>query len=289
MEYGIVYELVGPDGTRAAFGNTNAVLTDPDMVGVLADEGITGLDSPDVREVAQEIAGGDGGIHYPFLRGRRPVAINGVLWQADEDIASVNARERKLSKAAGLADSQLNVIGGGIDSDSILAWTNTGLPKRRLAVRPQQPARYTGRRPRNFLVALVCADWRILSDALHSDGPTSFGTARTINNAGDVLATPRFVINGPHTTPGATLQIKNNTTGLFLTFKTGFALSAAQQLIVDFAPPYPSALRDGLDVYGQIDYGNTSWWGLVPGNNSVQVNGVSTGNWTVTWRDAWVT
>lgn len=69
VTFGDRYELVGPDGTRAIFNDP----TDPSYVGMLTE--VTGLDSPEVRESAQDIVEGDGGVHGSFYFSRRPITM----------------------------------------------------------------------------------------------------------------------------------------------------------------------------------------------------------------------
>lgn len=69
VTFGDRYEIVGPDGTRAVFNDD----TDPNYVGMLTE--VTGLDSPEVRESAQDIVEGDGGVHGNFYFARRPITM----------------------------------------------------------------------------------------------------------------------------------------------------------------------------------------------------------------------
>jgi hypothetical protein len=72
-QYGVKYTLVGPDGGRAVFNDPS----DNDYVGVLSN--ISGLDSPDLRESADDLIGDDGGVHGNFYHGRRPIVIEGQI------------------------------------------------------------------------------------------------------------------------------------------------------------------------------------------------------------------
>lgn len=74
VEQGAKYELIAADGTRAVLNDR----TDLDFVGFLtAPPG--GLDSPEVRESADLIVEGDGGVHGTFYFGRRPVILEGLI------------------------------------------------------------------------------------------------------------------------------------------------------------------------------------------------------------------
>jgi len=73
QEMGIKYELTGPDGTVAVFNDAS----DSKNVGTLT--ALTGLDSPEIRENAQDLVESDGGVHGAFYFGRRPVTMTGLV------------------------------------------------------------------------------------------------------------------------------------------------------------------------------------------------------------------
>lgn len=85
-QYGVKYVLTGMqgDGTRVVFNDPQ----DADYVGMLTN--ISGLDSPDVRESADDLIGDDGGVHGNFFHGRRPIVLEGMIdnrpsfWMARE-------------------------------------------------------------------------------------------------------------------------------------------------------------------------------------------------------------
>ncbi len=74
VTYGDRYELVGPDGTRAVFNDTG----DPNYVGMLSE--VTGLDSAEVRESADDLVEADGGVHGYFYFGRRPITMTARIF-----------------------------------------------------------------------------------------------------------------------------------------------------------------------------------------------------------------
>ena len=73
-EIGARYKLVSPLGDTAIFNDPN----DPNYVGMLTE--ITGLDSADVRESADELVEADGGTHGSFYMGRRPIVLSGRVF-----------------------------------------------------------------------------------------------------------------------------------------------------------------------------------------------------------------
>lgn len=69
------YKLYSPEsGITAVFNNPS----DPNYVGMVAE--ITGLDSPEVREQAEDLVMSDGGNHGAFYHGRRPITLNGRIF-----------------------------------------------------------------------------------------------------------------------------------------------------------------------------------------------------------------
>lgn len=73
-EIGATYRLVGPNGAVAVFNDPS----DPNYVGMLSE--LTGLDSPEIRESAEDLVESDGGTHGNFYLGRRPITINGRVF-----------------------------------------------------------------------------------------------------------------------------------------------------------------------------------------------------------------
>lgn len=274
MELSIPYELVGPTGKRIVFGNSDAAKADVDYIGWLdPEQGIAGLDSPDVREAAAELVGRHGGIHYDFLHGRRPIVINGSI----EPTLYTALLEDKILEATNAMSPA---------APALLKWTNTGIVKRRLSLLRQQPPRISGRRPKQFQIALVDSDYRKVADAEASIAATARGVQAAVTNAGNELATPRLELVGPL---GSQIILRNLTTGLNIFLKAGFALTAGQTLVVDLKPPYPTVTVNGADAYGQIDFLPTAWWGLVAGAQNVRVDaGSGTGTWRIFWRSAWI-
>lgn len=292
-QIGIPYELIGPDGTRAVWNDRS----DPDFVGFLDGEnGITGLDGADVRESAEEIVEGDGGIHGAFYMGRRAITIQGMIDPEGVDIATVLAREAKIKRAS-----------RALRSDAVLRWTQADRPTCRLLLRRQAKPSITGRRPKQVQLAMVAADWRVFSDAENvlaaaGSGPpdpggmtfdvgfdltfTGGGTgiAQILAvNAGDAPTPPRFRIDGPITSP----VIYNATTGQRIVL--GVTLAAGEYLTVDVATR--QILYNGTgNLYQAFTYGVSEWMELAPGNNDLRILTAAynpPAGFTVYWRDAW--
>ena len=107
VTFGDRYEIVGAEGARAVFNDP----TDPNYVGMLSE--ITGLDSPEVRESAEDLVEGDGGVHGSFYFGRRPITMTcrvfGHATLAERALRIDRARRATLAMRA----------------DSVLAWKPT--------------------------------------------------------------------------------------------------------------------------------------------------------------------
>jgi hypothetical protein len=186
---------------------------------------------------------------------------------------------------AALEDKVLRAT-NAMNADAVLSWTNTGLPRRRLRLRRQQPTRITGRHPRVAQLALIDADYRKLSAVENAPAAVPAGQAIQVINAGNELATPRFELVGPYPGP---IRVENMLTGLSIRLKASFALAAGQVLSITIAPPWPIVTVNGVDAYGQVDFLPTSWWGLVPGPQQIRALGGGQGaTFRPRWRDAWI-
>jgi len=91
-QFGVKYTLTGPDGTVVTFND----FSDPNNVGTLTD--ISGFDSPEVRESADDLVEMDGGIHGSFFYGRRPITLSGLIHE-HADAADRNMRMARLMQA----------------------------------------------------------------------------------------------------------------------------------------------------------------------------------------------
>lgn len=290
-QFDATYVLTGPDGARAVFNDQ----TDPDYVGVLTD--ISGFDSPDVRESADDLIQQDGGIHGSFYYGRRPLTMSGIMLNP----ASTDARNQRWTK--------LSRASNAMREDAVLTWTLAGGEQQFLAVRRQQPLRATGGWQKEFQLSLVAADPRIYSQAQHTNNVNlsgaggsggfafnmgfdlGFGLAvvsgqMLLTNAGNFPTYPVFVITGPVVNP----TIQNFTTGatLYLTY----SLAAGEQLVVDTLN-HTVLLGGTASRYSAVDFPRSSadWLPFVPGVNDVRlaVDSFSAGaNLAATWRDAWL-
>lgn len=269
-QYGVKMTLIGPDGTVVTFNDS----TDANNVGTITE--VTGFDSPDVRENGDDLVGMDGGYHGDFFYGRRPITITGLIHD-HVDTVDRNLRMTRLMQAT-----------NAMRADAVLQWMPDGaIQEQFVTLRRQQPLRITGGWNKQFAISLVAADPRIYSADLFSSSvnasdtagatgaawpwkfPLSFGAAVTngqvfIENDGNALTYPVLTITGPGTNP----SVINATTGQVISFI--YTLAAGETLVVDTLNR--TVLLNGTtNKFGAVDFGNTSWWGLIPGVNDVRL------------------
>jgi hypothetical protein len=232
-QYNIPYVLVGPDGTRAVFNDQ----TDPDYVGALT--AISGFDSPEVRESADELVQFDGGVHGDFWYGRRPITMEGIIY----DHGSSGVRNARVARLAAASNA--------MREDATLTFTPSGAPEMFIKVRRQQPLRVDGAWNKTFQIPLVAADPRFYSTTLNttiigaetltgSTGfsfpmsfPLSFGDPHPqgqllIENLGNGETFPVYSIFGPGVGP----FIYNATTGKFITLNYPL-VNASDGFVID--------------------------------------------------------
>lgn len=285
------YVLTNADGSRCVFNNQ----ADADYVGALTD--LSGFDSPDVRESADDLVQQDGGIHGDFFYGRRPITLSGIILNP----SSADDRNQKWTK--------LQRASNAMRADAVLSWQLAGGEQQFMSVRRQQPLRLSGGWQKEFQLSMVAADPRVYSQALNSNNVNlsggggsggfafdasfslAFGLAvvsgqMMLTNAGDFTTYPVFVITGPVTNP----TIQNFTLGrtLYLTY----SLAAGEQLVVDTLN-HTVLLGGTATRYSAVDFARSSadWLPLAPGVNDIRLaaDAFSAGaNLAVTWRDAWI-
>jgi hypothetical protein len=289
-QFSAKYTLTGPDGARAVFNDQN----DRDFVGMLTD--ITGLDSPDVRESADDLVEMDGGIHGDFFYGRRPITLTGVILNpssADDR----NRRSTKLMRAS-------NAMRG----DATLSWILSGGYEQFVKVRRQQPLRITGGWQKQFQLAVVSADPRIYGATLRqqqvSAGAVAVATGRgydrtydasygggqaagqmIVTNSGNFESFPVLTVYGQGNNPILT----NFTTGKSISLL--YSLGPTDFLTLDTLNRTVT-LNNTTSRYSAVDFINTDWWGVVPGDNDIRLafNGAfqNSASLSVSWRDAWL-
>lgn len=286
-QIGAKYTLTGPDGTVAVFNDP----TDPNYVGMLTE--LTGMDSPDVRENAEDLVQMDGGIHGDFFHGRRPITMTGLILNP----TSILDRDQKQLKVSRATEA--------MRGDAILDWFDAAGHRLMLKLRRQQPTRITGAWQKQFMLAMVAADPRIYSYSVQSAYAAAVTASGDVGRAydkeydtdygpsvptgqlllatlGTTLTYPVLTIYGPVVNP----TVSNLTVGQQI--QLNYTLVAGETLVVDTLNRTVK-LAGLADRYGAVDFSNTEWWGLVPDTNDIRMGGFGSGaSLVVEWRDAWL-
>lgn len=268
-----IYTLTSPDGGVAVFND----VTDPNYVGVLSE--VTGLDSADVRESAEDLTQADGGSHGYFYYGRRPITMTGTVYGH----ATVAARTAKLDR--------LHRASHAMRGDAVLKWKPATWQTESYIemftwVRRQQPLRYSGGWVKQFQLSLVSEYAFLYSMSLRTATAAS-GTAVTVENQGSGPASPIFRITNASANP----TITNSTPEPDQVLRTtGLTLATGETIEIDtltHTAKFTAGARSGQSANRYIDFGGTPYWPtLQSGNNSILLAGG--GSLTVEWRDTWL-
>jgi hypothetical protein len=267
-QFGVKYVMTNAEGIRAVFNDPS----DLDYVGWLTD--ISGFDSPEVREAADDLVGDDGGVHGTFYYGRRPVVLEGMIDSRPDNVER-NRRMTRLQRAS-----------NAMRADSSLRWMPEGGVEQFLNIRRQQPLRITGSYLKSFQLSMVSADPRIYSAAVKEKIFAPNDHDEELENVGTTGSPPEVSITGPATA----IEIHNHTTGAFIVFAAAYSITSTQRLDIDFRNR--TVVREnGTNVYGQVQFASTTWWDIVPGLNEIAWHATGTtanSAMTVRWRDAWI-
>lgn len=267
-QYGVKYTLVSNDGVRCVFNDA----ADADYVGWLSD--LSGLDSPDLRENADDLVGDDGGVHGDFFYGRRPIVISGQI-ESRPDNVSRNIRMTKLQRAS-----------NATRNDATLRWMPEGGVEQILYLRRQQPLRITGGYNKQFQLSMVSADPRIYSAEVKEQRIAPNDNTFFVENDGTMRTPPDATVYGPATA----IQLQNHQTGESVVFAPAYSLPAGSYIEISFANR--SVLLNGAtNLYSQVQFASTTWWEIQPGTNQVTFAATGTTSSSalvLSWRDAWV-
>lgn len=267
-QFGVKYTLTSPDGMRCVFNDPG----DSDYVGWLSN--ISGFDSPEVREAADDLVGDDGGVHGTFYYGRRPLVLEGNVDPRPDNVER-NRRMTRLARAS-----------NAMRQDSTLRWLPDGGVEHQIGVRRQQPLRIQGGYVKNFQLSLVAADPRIYSAQVKEQIILPSVHDAEVKNIGTMETPPLLSINGPATA----IEIHNHTTGEFIVLAPAYSIIAGQRIDFDFDNRTVKR-ENGTNIYSQVNFLTTTWFQLVPGANIIALHATGTTAATslvVRWRDAWV-
>jgi hypothetical protein len=190
--------------------------------------------------------------------------------------ASIDDRNRKMTK--------LMRASSAMREDATLSWVLSGGHQQQVRVRRQQPLRFEGAWQKSFQCALVAEDPRIYGVEFKSSQVAAASQQMFPENKGNTMTYPQFVVYGPGTNP----TIWNFSSGHHITINR--TLGVSEYLVVD-TMTRTLLLNNTANVYGSIDFQETTWFGLEPGVNDVRITYDSfTGSAGLTcqWRDAWL-
>lgn len=265
QQFGVPYTLIGPDGTRVVWNNP----ADPDNIGMISE--ITGLDSADVRESADDLVEADGGVHGDFYYGRRPITISGIILPRSKE-----HRNYCLTRLARATNA--------LRKDAQLMWTPDGGIEQTVSVRRQVPNRTPGGWVKQFQIGLVSADHRIYSTVYNQAQVAASPWTVAPQNRGIEDTPPVITLYGPMVNP----LIQNFTTGEII--KLDITIAAGDFIVIDTRSA-TVLLNNSESRYSAVDFIATDWWMLEPGLNDVRLSTSSVGtgaSLTLQWRDAWV-
>jgi hypothetical protein len=267
-QFGVKYTLIGADGARAVFNDPE----DMDYVGWLT--GLSGLDSPEVRESADDLIGDDGGVHGDFFYGRRPIILEGNIDGRPTNVER-NQRMTRLQRAS-----------NATRRDSVLRWIVEGGVDQIVKVRRNQPLRISGGVLKEFQLAMVSADPRIYAAQIQEQRFLPGVTTGTITNYGTMRTPPLMTVYGPATD----IEVRNFTTGEAIIMAPSFTLTGSQSVTFDVANR--TAIRsDGVNVFSSVQFASTTWWEIQPGVNNPRLTATGTTGATsllIQWQDAWI-
>jgi hypothetical protein len=277
-EFNIKYTLTGPAPMSAVSVLNDP--TDPNYSGMLKE--ITGLDSAEVRESANERVESDGGEHGRFYFGRRPITMT----------VSVHSHETALERAQKI--DRLHRAAQGLRTDSVLSWAPSYAPTvgMYVPVRLQQPIRDTGAWAKEVLVSLVSEKPVIQSQVEYVSGSVSSGAGSVaVENMGSYVSFPLVEISGASTNPtvtswsapsGGVITGAVNTTGLTLSIGETIQIDTLNHSAVFTAGP-----RAGQSGNQYINFTTTVIWPhlLAASTSAITLSGG--GSAVAKWRDAW--
>ena len=260
-QFSTTYTLTSADGLSVA------VFNDPssaNYVGMLTE--VTGLDSAEVRENAQELVEADGGAHGHFYFGRRPVVLSGRVY--GHGTLAVRAQRLDRARRASLS----------LRGDSILRWTPDGAQEVFLPVRRQQPFRESGGWNKDFQIPLVSEYATIQSTELVT---STAGVA--LENKGNWPAYPLLDVTGVSASP--TISAGG------LTFRTtGLNIAAGEKVEFDMlnhTARFTAGARNGQSANRYINWATTQWPYLA-GLGSTQTFAITGGGTLqVRYRHTW--
>jgi hypothetical protein len=277
VEQGAKYVLRAANGVTAVFNDP----TDIDHVGFLS-EAPSGFDSPEIRESADVLVEGDGGVHGNFYFGRRPITFTGVIdwWNLASIDAEFEGNSAAVAQVSNRRMDQLKRASHALREDCTIAWTTANGQQVQTQVRRQQPLRFTGGLPKSFFCGFVAADHRIYSQAVHSSSVAANPGTLTIRNEGNTPAPAVITLRGGYVNP----VIRKTNTGELIAL--GLSMAGNDTLVIDTLSH--TVTLNNNNAYGSVIFSSTDFWLLEPGDNLIDTSPTTGGgSYTISWRDAY--
>lgn len=272
------------DGTRAVL-NTE---TDPDFVGYVPEDGITGLAGAESRESFVDNIESDGGVHGEFYQSRRPITATAFIGGNITTIAR-NARLTRWQQATrALRTRSVH------HREGTMSWQTAGMTEEIYTrFRRQQAPAPTGLMAKTVPVGLVAADPRfytteperfILVGSGSGTAGRTYDRSYNLNfnwapsrgiiqpiNLGDADA-PVFISILAVTGTSATLAVQNETTAEEIALNG--ALLVGERLEIDTyakTVTHYTAAGTASNAFDRVQLDRTRWWGLAAGVNQINL------------------
>jgi hypothetical protein len=243
--------------------------------GIVSIEGLDG--PPDVRRSQVERPSSDGQVSLGSAYwDARVVTIRGVCYGATEAEAYAHWVTVK------------NALVACLNTARTLSFVLPDSSTRTLQVKlvgGVQPPIEVGGNVLEYEAILMAEDPRMLAASEYQEHASSV----TCNNGGNVSAFCVITVTGAITNP----VITNTTTGEALEFTAngGTVVVTTEQLVITVAAGRVSAYNDGVNVIDKIDWPDSTFFDIEPGNNTITLAGSSTDGSTkirVTWSDSYL-
>ncbi len=265
------------------------ILNDP-AGGITIDGDIVGLGLPPVRTSEGLYSGRDGGYIGSQFYGSRDISIPGKVW--GRTVAEFEQRRLLLQNAVATKTITLTIITNA--GSSYIIFCNLIKLDIPFSNNPLVCS---------YNLELIAADSIIYDNSVSGSMSVTVNPARgggitwpitwpitwaagsqptTVNNTGNAIIYPTITLTDKMTNP----TITNQTTGQFFTL-TGLTTTAGDVLKIDMNNR--TVLLNGGSVLPFVTNAS-SWWPLLPGNNSINLttnDGTDTTVATVSWRSGY--
>ncbi|MGO4470331.1 hypothetical protein AB4Y95_00130 [Arthrobacter sp. M-10] len=267
------------------------VLNDPNNPnGLFLDEPIDGLGLAPIRTSSGNYSGRDGGYVGSQFYGMRLITLTGFFFSSSP--AALESSRRALAAAIATPAVTMNITTNG-GSQYLLNCNIDSLDMPILRSINKAP----------FKITLIATDPIIYDNSASGSMSVTVNPARgggitwpitwpitwaagsaptTVNNTGNATIFPTITLTDKMTNP----SITNQTTGQFFTL-TGLTTTAGDVLKIDMKNR--TVLLNGGSVLPFMT-STSSWWPLIPGNNSINLttnDGTDTTVATVSWRSGY--